>query len=310
MKLTNVPAELRNGVKKQGQNGQPNETFIMLGLTTVRLAFNDDLDILSISVNNGEKINNPTSIKIEDGKLKVEIEKKDDLVTEKEPPVALDSPIKPSISTFIDGADGRPFTRPTPVVEAPKAGPLKMSDLPLELRGGIMKQGMNGEPSESFILLENHMTVKLAFNDNSEILSISVNNGEKINNPTSIKLENGKLKVETNGIVAPTPAYSLSATPTPVVETPKTGSLKIGDIASNLKQGIKKVGTDGAPDEIFSIIGTNLLRICYNPFTEEVTSVEVNGEQFDNPTSLTLVDGKLSVTVKTADDELNNQPGL
>lgn len=229
MKLINIPVELRNGVKKQGQNGEPNESFIMLGLTTVRLAFNEDLEILSISVNNGEKIYNPTSIKIEDGKLKVEIEKKDDLVTDKEPPVtekeppvtfkkppvtynppvALEPPVQPSIPTIIDGADGRPF-----------------------------------------------------------------------------------------------------ASPTPVSETPKNGLLKLGDIADELKQGMKKIGTDGAPNEIFSIIRTNLLRICYNPFTEEVTSAEVNGEIFDNPTSITLVDGELNVTVKAADNELNNQPSL
>ena len=264
MKLINLPTELRNGVKKQGINGAPNESNVTLGLTPIVLEFNDELDILSISVGNGEKFEkfmNPINIKIEEGKLKVEIEKKEALGEAKEPPLNINPPIdsNPPVNqpmSFIDGADGRPFTNPDPIKEPqPNSYPIKEPVIPVN-------------PSISFI-------------DGAD--------GRPFTNPDPIK--------------------ESQPDPSSFKEPLKTNFLKISDIDDSLKQGMKKIGTDGAPSEIFSIIESNLLRIRYNDFTEEIIEVEKNGELFDNPTSIKLVDGEIIIENK-AEEELNNQHNL
>ncbi len=93
----------------------------------------------------------------------------------------------------------------------------------------------------------------------------------------------------------------------PMTKAIEIRPLKLSDIAVELKQGISKVGTNGKPSEIFSVIGKSLLRISFNSVTEEVDLVEIDGEQYENPTSLTLIDGKIIVKTKDFFDEFASQ---
>lgn len=196
---------------------------------------------------------------------------------------------------------------------------MKLIDLPKELSGGIRK------PGETFIMM-GMMTIRIKYNDIMDITAIVVN-GQEIENPTSIRIENGSLKVDTldktNGNNEVKDANTslenanlnniskLDSIPSSNLNNifKEVKGLTLDSIPAELRDGINKASIDGRPAEIFSIVGgSTIVRISYDQATREVKAIEINGELVENPQSITYVDGKINVTTNTTQEENKFNP--
>ncbi|HOZ88623.1 MAG TPA: hypothetical protein PK737_00110 [Bacilli bacterium] len=179
---------------------------------------------------------------------------------------------------------------------------MKLIDLPRELQGGIRK------PGETFILM-GMMSIKIRYTETMDITSIVVN-GEELVNPISIRIEEGKLKVDTAPIkdTAPTlnneelPALNNNAAPEEANNTPQP--LTIDSLQPEFRNGVSKASMDGRPAEVFSIIGTTMVRVAYDSATRAIISIEVNGELIENPATISYIDGKINVTKNIAEEKI------